>query len=373
MITAGGACAFGGDGIGCEGAGDLASANTVAGTMAPIDRRRSLLIIGLVEVGAEVTAPISTGARCFLDAQGAPAGEGSAPEGTISYKGSGLLGSVNESAVDFADLASGTVFEEGYNPGVLLNLLLALYVDVVVETRYDWDPVSLRAYSEVKAHYAITDGSSVVKSETYTARSECGLKMSDGSGSDATETMSLMTLPSQLNAHSRTGPESPTSAPGSPQSSGFTTEDTMDDGTLDYHLLATRELDSLDRLVIEEVLAEIAESGEVEGSSWKVFDASAAGELVPVIEIELDDGAIVQVRPMVEGAVMPAPDLVEAPATTTATTAAPQPTAPSTTRETFVPEELTPEEPTPVEESLTQESLPTSENPEPDPGEDADE
>lgn len=62
MITAGGACAFGGDGIGCEGAGDLASANTVAGTMAPIDRRRSLLIIGLVEVGAEVTAPISTGA-----------------------------------------------------------------------------------------------------------------------------------------------------------------------------------------------------------------------------------------------------------------------------------------------------------------------
>lgn len=147
----------------------------------------------------------------------------------------------------------------------------------------------------------------------------------------------------------------------------------MDDGTLDYHLLATRELDSLDRLVIEEVLAEIAESGEVEGSSWKVFDASAAGELVPVIEIELDDGAIVQVRPMVEGAVMPAPDLVEAPATTTATTAAPQPTAPSTTRETFVPEELTPEEPTPVEESLTQESLPTSENPEPEPGEDADE
>src|SRR5699024_4936895 len=44
------------------------------------------------------------------------------------------------------------------------------------------------------------------------------------------------------------------------------------------------------------VVAVIAASGGVVGTNWKLFDASTAGEPVPVVEVVLVDGAVAQIR-----------------------------------------------------------------------------
>lgn len=77
------------------------------------------------------------------------------------------------------------------------------------------------------------------------------------------------------------------------------------------------------------VVAVIAASGGVVGTNWKLFDASTAGEPVPVVEVVLVDGAVAQIRPIVDGVASPLPDVIPTtsiPPTTVAPTTSATPT-----------------------------------------------
>lgn len=330
----------------------------------------SLLNLGLdaPAVNGSTRDSITTSAQCRLDENKNPEFMPQAPTGDVHYGTGNTLGLISSrGSQDISTLGNGESDPVELRMGSLL--LGYSYAHATATPRWGISSDGLSAFSEVEVSFraetrallGLVPFNSGWHSVVF--RSECGFTMSgDGSRGGPMQ-------PSRLAIQA--APESiRTSATGIPKSAGFSAEEMLDFQNRGYHLLATRELDSLDRLVIEEALAEIAESGKVEGANWKVFDAVAAGELVPVIEIELDDGAIVQVRPMVEGAVMPSPDLVEDPATTTASTStpAPQPTAPSSTRGT-----PTPEESTTVEEPTAPETLTTAESLEPETREGVDE
>lgn len=387
-VSYGTGCVHGGDTLttSCGAPEDAASASTREGYMDEMLHLAELLglPLGLLtppNMGAKVSAPLGTEARCAVDETGTPQLHGARPTGTVSAGAVVLLGAISnadhydlETIVDDAgnELRSGVLTtREKFN----FALLGPSYVNTRITLTWGVDEVNLRAFSEAEISYQGEVPQLGWESpwETHVVRSECGLKLSDGRGSDTVAGPGQGAAPLQVLARALRAEPEVTSAPGSPQSTGFTTEDTLSHGTLDYHLLATRELDSLDRLIIAEVLAEIAESGEVEGDNWKLFAATAAGELVPVIEIVLADGAIVQVRPMVEGVVMPTPDLVESPApSTTTTTTTLQSTEPATTQaEPTTPAESTTQaEPTTQEAPTTPAEPTTSASPTPEPGED---
>lgn len=297
---------------------------------------------------------ITTGARCSVGENGVPEGEAQQPTGEIAYGGAGLLGGLPSESINLADMANGQSFDDDVGVGALLNLLFALNVEVEIETNWGWDEENLRAYSEVAASYLIRDGDETLSQDSFTARSECGMRMSDGTGSTSPAGMNASTMAAPQAFRLAEPEDRPTTAPGALQQSGFTTEDSLiaDDGT-EYHLLSTRELDLLDREAVAEVLAAVRETGDVEGETaatrWWFYSAEAAGEQIPVLEIEFADGAIVQVRPVLPGVVLPAPDVMapevvdtpmwatssrsetSAPATSTQTTTSQQPPEPTPT------------------------------------------
>lgn len=316
MEVSGDACVFGGAGSpGCHTVGDAASATTRNGTMPSLSGQTRVLGLPLVTVSASVSERITTGVRCWIDAQGVPRGVGQQPSGVINYQGTAALTPGFSRNFNLSEAENGE-FTRHTGEIRLLGLLLPLEVEVDVLPRWGWNPTTLRAYSEVNVTYRITN-TNPLKEESYTARSECGLMMNNGEGSDG---------PAGMGAQSRMGPQlhrfvepvqpvEPTSAPGIPTQTGFTTEDTFitDDGA-DYHLLATRELDPEDRLTVRRVFTAIREDGGVEGgvlgAEWWIYSAEAAGEQVPVLEIELADATVIQVRPNLPGVLLPSPDRV---------------------------------------------------------------
>lgn len=360
-----------GDGVSCFLEDDIAGAATTNGSYS-LFADISLLDLGLdaSAMGAMIQDnSLKTQVRCSLGENGEPQAQAIRPAGVLAYGGSNTLGLISGgSTKNIAEIEDGVTWEDSETLSALLGIAGRSTVEVRVTPKWGKLDGANGAFSEVQTSYRVT-GRALLNSidtgwQDLTVRSECGFTMS---GEDQVNPMRAPAQSPLRPLQALPEPEI-TSAPGSPQASGFTSEGTLSNGAMDYHLLATRELGSLDRRVIEEVLAEIAESGEVEGSNWKIFDVGAAGELIPVIEIELEDGAIVQVRPVVEGTVLPSPDLVEVPATTTATTTTPQLPAPTSTREIS-----TSNEATTVEEPTTRESSTASASLEPEPGEDADE
>ena len=355
-VNFGTACVYGGNDstASCGEEGDAASASLADGYTDDMLHLAELLglplgILTPPNMKAGVTVPLGVQARCALDENGNPDLYGSRPTGTISA-GTGVLLEIIEN-VDHYDLS--TLTDDGGNllqSGMTTTrskfnfaLLGPSYVDTEITLNWGIDELNLRAFSEVNVAYRgrVPQLSWTSPWDSHTIRSECGLKLSDGRGSTAPQGAS--SLPTRSRETLIMPPA--TSAPGSPQTFGFITEDTMSLSGMDYHLLATRELDALDRLEIEAVLAEIAASGDVEGPNWKLFDAQAAGELVPVVEIELFDGAIAQARPMIPGASLPVPDVVittslaPTPTPTTSVSAPPTTTPAPTTSATTTPED----------------------------------
>lgn len=345
-VNFGTACVYGGDDS-TASCGDVSDAGAAAGaslTGGYIDEmlyKADLLglPIGVVfppNMKAAATIPLGVQARCAVDEDGNPDLFGSRPTGTISV-GTGILLGLIEN-VDHYDLA--TLINEGGDPfpdGDTVHvsrtkrngtLVSSSYIHTQITMNWGVDNQNLRAFSEVTVAYR-GEVLGPTEWDSHTIRSECGLKLSDGRGSTAPHGASS---PVAQSLGALMMPPA-TSATGSPQIFGFTTEDTMSLPGMDYHLLATRELDASDRLEIEAVLAEIAASGDVEGPNWKLFDAQAAGELVPVVEIELVDGAIAQARPLIPGASVPVPDVVITTASAPTTSVSATPTTSATTPE----------------------------------------
>lgn len=321
METSGGACVSGGAGAGCQGGQNAANASTVDGTMRDISGSAALLgLVGTVYASASVTDTFSTGVRCFVDEAGLPQGIAQQPAGTIAYAGWALLGGRADRSINLGDLADGERFQDDFNVGLLLNLggLLGqgLHVDVEVEPSWGWDEDNYRAYSEVAVHYQIRRGSRIQDQDSFTARSECGMMLSDGQGSTAAAGVGAQ-VPAGRMSRQQVPEEAAvlTSAPGTPQASGFSAEEFLDvdDQDFRYHLLSTRELDVTDRRVVGDVLNVMIEpdagvEGTVGGARWQLFSAENAGEQVPVLEIRLADGTVVQARPELPGVRLPSPD-----------------------------------------------------------------
>ncbi|MGP6174742.1 hypothetical protein [Corynebacterium sp. A21] len=305
----------GAEGLACWNEGDVSGAATTNGAFSMFVNS-SLLGLGLDTplIGAAVqNNSLNTQVRCFLDEEGQPRAEATPPTGIVEYGGASTLGLITSGVEkDIAQISNDTPWiPEPKRVGSLLG-----WGDAYVRLTPSWTPEgdSTQAYSGIELSFRSTTGGllGLIPSDsgwiTLTVRSECGFTMS---GEE--QQLSPLQAPDQspLRALQNVPETTQTSASGAPQTSGFTTEDTLYTEAIDYQLLATRELDALDRLIIEEVLAEISETGEVEGSNWKLFSAEAADEQIPVIEIELADGAIVQVRPIIPGAVLPSSDLLE--------------------------------------------------------------
>ena len=128
-----------------------------------------------------------------------------------------------------------------------------------------------------------------------------------------------------------TSPQTTTSSPaaepvGSPRVGGFTVETQLEQESQAYQLLATRELTAAELRTVRDALTEAADggasSGTVNGASWTRFSGDGRQRPVPVVEIELSGGAVVQLRPIIDGVELPGPDAPgEATSTTTATAA----------------------------------------------------
>lgn len=321
----------------CAEPGDIAGASIAEGNY-DFFVSSSLLGLGLDggSVGINTDSPInnepsiSTGARCYVDENNVARAIASRPSGTVQYGASTTLGLVTGGAeVSLSTINNGSTFSGEKRGNALLGSSTA-HVRVTPEWGVTPDG---RAYSQVRLAFRGTASRLLIGSydsgwHTVIFRSECGFNTS------GQQPMNLMRMgPGPVRAAPI--PEEPlvTSATGSPQAFGFTTEDTLDWQGGEYHLLATRELDALDRLTLEAVLAEVSASGEVEGTNWKLFDAQAAGEPVPVVEVVLVDGAVAQIRPIVDGVALPLPDVIPTPSPTptAATPVAPTPSATTVT------------------------------------------
>ncbi|BAC19441.1 hypothetical protein HMPREF0290_0238 [Corynebacterium efficiens YS-314] len=341
------ACAYGGLAGApgpCAQSGDITGASITRGNY-DFFVNSSLLGLGLDggSVGINTDSPstnqpsITTGVRCYVDENNAPRMIASRPTGTVQYGASTTLGLVTSGAeVSLSTINNGSTFID--EKGDTLLGVSTSHVQVTPEWGVAPDG---RAYSQVRLDFRAT-ASRLLSSydsgwHTVTFRSECGFTM----GSE--QPMRLMQAPPQLEMAPPIVEDPPlTSAIGSPQTSGFTTEDSLSWQGGEYHLLATRELDALDRLALEAVLAEIATSGGVERTNWKLFDAPTAGEPVPVVEVVLVDGALAQIRPVVDGVASPVPDVIPTtsitPTTVAPTTSAtPTPVATPTPTTTVAP------------------------------------
>lgn len=341
METGGDACVFGGAGVGCREPGDVASASTENGTMEPLAESRRLLgLIGLVFAGAQVAEPFATGARCVVGPDGAATGYAQQPTGEVRYGGAGLLGGLPDESINLAEVDNGISFTDDVGVGVLLNLLFALNVEVQIESNWGWDETNLRAYSEVTVNYLIRGSGDLLDQDSFTARSECGIHMSDGRGSTEPAGMGNSTQAAPFALERGPSGPTPTSVPGAPQAGGFSEEGFLEvDGhPFRYHLLSTRGLDAADRRVVGDILGDITEpdagvEGTRGGARWQLFSAGNAGEQIPVLEIRLADGAVVQARPDLPGVRLPSPDRMDV--TTPSSPAAPpepstSPESPST-------------------------------------------
>lgn len=352
---AGDGCAYGGAGTGCLEGENIADAATRAGAMNPLDEDFvGLLGIGLATTAAEVTESFSTGAKCSLDGAGVPSGTAFHPTGAVLYGSPNLL-SLQQRTVDVGTLPSDQTWSDSWKVGAvlgLLGLLSGTTVEVEITPSFGWDDEALRAHSELAVRYRGLNGDDVRPWITFTARSECGMLMSDDTGSSgpAGEQAQSLAAPQAFGladpeTTETSDPESsptpapndgqPTTAPGAPQQSGFTEESSLATANgVDYHLLSTRELDLLDREVIADVLTATRETGAVQGETatarWWLYSAEAADGEVPVLEIELADGAIVQARPNLPGVQYPTPDLTISATPTTTTGQPSEPTVEQT-------------------------------------------
>lgn len=361
----GNACVYGGGaGTSCLGDDDAANASTVEGAMPELDVNFSLLnlVLNTPDAEAEVSEPLTTGARCFFDENGRPQGVGEQPTGEVAYGTTAVLLLPRRTRTDITSVASGETRTISHkNDGGLLGLLGTgdSYVEVEISPNWGWDEDALRAHSELKVSYRGRDENNEYVSDwtTFTARSECGMLMNNGTGSTVPAEMGASALATPLAFRLAEPEDLPTTAPGSPQQSGFISESaltTAEGG--EYYLLSTRELDLLDRQAITEALAAARETDDVEGRTtatrWRLYGAEAAGEQIPVLEVELADGAVVQVRPDLPGVFLPAPDIMTTVTQTTTsqiTAAEPPVSTPATTSQR--PPELSPEstlEPTPM-------------------------
>lgn len=353
LLPSGHGCVFAGLGESCRGSGEVSSAATDRGGMDPVRSEYELLgLLGLTWVEGSVDAPIATSARCYLDENSNPTGKFDRPSGTIRYGGNALLGENPDLPLDLQKLEDDQPLALAAETAAISGLGGTLRVEVEAEADFDWDPVNLRAHSEVEITYRTIKAGSVEDEESFTARSECGMLMSDGTGSSSPEGEQAQSLASPQ-AFGLADPENtetsdpessptpapnddqPTTAPGTPQQSGFTDESSLTTANdVDYHLLSTRELDLLDREVIADVLTATRETGAVQGETatarWWLYSAEAADGEVPVLEIELADGAIVQARPNLPGVQYPTPDLTISATPTTTTGQPSEPTAEQT-------------------------------------------
>lgn len=339
---AGEACVYGGAGPGCPELGGAASAHTTEGNMERLDESfTALLGIGLATTNAEVEEPLATGARCYINEDGFPEGEGIQPSGVIDY-GSDALLSLQWRSLDINEIANGETRQVDRRVGALLGLLGLLSgttVEVEALPSWGWDPDALRAHSELHVRYRGLLRNDIRPWMSFSVRSECGMVMSDGSGSNAPAGIAFSP---QAAPFAQGQSLQPSTASGSPRDSGFSAEDSLRFRGGRFHLLATRELNPGDHLLISEVLADVdrpeaGAEGEGRGARWKLFSAAASGEQVPVLEIEFGDGAIVQVRPDLPGVRLPSPDVVVAstePTTSPPRTTSPQPSTPTTSTTT---------------------------------------
>lgn len=307
------------------------------------------LLITPPDMEAAVTSPFSTEARCFMNADGEPEGTGAKPQGEVTY-GSQVLFIDRSTTTDISTVDNGVT--EEFSRRALGLLTAPSYTEVQITPRWGWDEQNLRAYSEVTVSYRGTIPTVNYESNwtTHTVRSECGMHLSDGRGATTPAgTSATAAAPQALRLVEPEG--GPTSAPGAPREAGFTTEGSLSaENGAEYHLLSTRELDLLDRQAVAEALAATRETGNVEGETastrWSLYSAEAAGEQVPVLEVELADGAIVQVRPDLPGAQLPEPDASEV---------TPEPSPVPTESQSTPPEEPEP--------TVTAETEPTAETP----------
>lgn len=324
------ACADGGDGS-CSNSGDMAGASISEGEFY-LYTDPSLLGLGVdaPAVGFTTDGTLTTEARCYLDEDDSPRAVAERPDGTVRYGSGGLFDLIStEGSFPLSTLGNGEQTTMRYQVGGPFEFPGTSHANIRVTASWGSSLDGRGAYSEIELGYMVE--SRPLSGGTYTSgwhdlifRSECGLDMGDEAS------MSPFQAPRQvLDPVPRVDNPPPvpvpsvTSAPGSPRTFGFSDEDRLSLPGMDYHLLATRELDGLDHLDVEAVLTEIAASGDVEGPNWALFDAEAAGELVPVVEVELFDGAIVQARPIVAGVSLPVPDVVPAPSVTISPTTSP--------------------------------------------------
>lgn len=322
-------CVYGGisDGVideseACFKPGGIAGASTTDGDY-DLFMKASLLGLGLdvPAMGASTESSIVTEAQCYMDDDDVPRAVATPPAGIVKYGGSSTLGIIsNATEVDLSNVENGHT----YSHDISLGSLLFGQGTVFVEVKPSWgvSPDERSAYSQVDLGFRVEGRGlggllGLISHDSgwhdVTFRSECRFAM------NGEQPLWLMRAAPQLN---RVAPV--TSATGSPQTSGFTTEDFLTWQGWEYHLLATRELDALDRLTLEAVLDEIAASGGVVGTNWKLFDASTAGEPVPVVEVVLVDGAVAQIRPIVDGVASPLPDVIPTTSATPTVTVTPQ-------------------------------------------------
>lgn len=355
-------CVDGGAGPSCQPAPVGRPADSAAATTSGRSETYSWSA-GLLnpEVTFEAVSDLTTGARCWVGADGSLHQEATRPGGKIQTSGRDLLVH-REHQIDVGTVDDGETETGSYSFGVNLGLLGLLHTHAQMEVTPRWgtNGTDHTAYSEVEIRYQASSaaldvlgviGVGVGASDliTYTVRSECGVTANDGSGvTGPAARPALAAAPMGIREAPSDGQTTVTST--TTEVPSIAVDDsalvaeyslTVPEAAFPFEVRAERDLSPSELDLVAEALTDVAlsqdtTSGELPGISWEIHSADGVFQLVPRVAMELDDGTVI----------VASPDLT---ATTTTTTT-------PTTRET-----------TPATETTTpSESEPTSE-PAPDP------
>lgn len=338
------------------------TASTRNGSMEWLDWTDALLGVTRVRAGLAEDSPqgIVTGTECTPDGHGGVTLAGYEPYAVVEAGGGGLLSLFDgdplsidvraenpvagggQGATDTPDPGSFRTETAGFQGHSIQYAVPGLNGhDIELNYTTEWGQDDTSAWSRIMIQYRATNfgllGGSVSPWVTYEAQSECGIGTPPGAGTFSLQQQpyrASLSVPAPRVAPTPTAtpeetaePESTTetaetaetaesAAPpaGVPQDSGFVDEDTVVTASRrEYHLLADQPLVQWRR---EETLAVIEDAAAADSSfagtsglsTWTLYPEDSRSP-VPVIEIVLSDNTLIQARPIVDGAVLPGPDV----------------------------------------------------------------
>ena len=352
----GGACAYGGSGASCTGQSARSDASVNHNPGGWETSWGSTSPAAYVEFTADFTASVRCEDNGTVSATGGT--------GQVRYGNDSHVNGTGWATHNITSRGNGATYDHNYQAAPSRSIgrpfSSETWIRMIAVRRWGTDDNARRAWSEINVNWTATQ-SNTPRTGSVTYRTECGVRMNDGSGSQSPraagfaaaspadlEPRTTVTVEqdgeesvievdpetgepladapvadeqatSDSSADEQTVEEPQTDEPQAtePQADGLNVESELQNESGDYQLLATRELSETDLAVVRSALdaasAEDAQqrTGVVEGGSWTLFSGDGDNRDLPVIEVEMADGAVVQVRPKIDGAELPSPDVQE--------------------------------------------------------------